>query len=261
MTTPHLPAEILDHIVDNLHDAERALKNCCLVSKSWIPRTRKHLFADIALITRDDLALWKETFPDPSSSPACYAKILSIHCPYAIAGADVETGGWIRGFSRVEHLRVGGYKAVNGMHADETKNFLVPLHGFSPAVKSLHVDFIACPSSQILDLILSFPLIEDLTVINSQDVSTHDLGDLDGPLIAVQPSNLPAFTGSLELSQGGMNPISQRLLTLPGGIHFRELHLTWFHDVDLPLTTGLVEGCSSTLEFLDIACSFHGTSI
>ncbi|KAF9642961.1 hypothetical protein BDM02DRAFT_3104213, partial [Thelephora ganbajun] len=44
---PHLPPEILDYIVDFLYNEPETLKQCCLVSKSWVPRTRKHLFADI----------------------------------------------------------------------------------------------------------------------------------------------------------------------------------------------------------------------
>lgn len=47
--TPYLPAELLDQIVNHLHDKPILLKKCGLVSKSWIPRTRKYLFANIAL--------------------------------------------------------------------------------------------------------------------------------------------------------------------------------------------------------------------
>ncbi|KAF9644347.1 hypothetical protein BDM02DRAFT_3103092, partial [Thelephora ganbajun] len=44
---PYLPPETLDYIVDFLHDNRETLEQCCLVSKSWVPRARKHLFADI----------------------------------------------------------------------------------------------------------------------------------------------------------------------------------------------------------------------
>ncbi|KAF9645264.1 hypothetical protein BDM02DRAFT_3073690, partial [Thelephora ganbajun] len=50
MSSPHqshLPPEILDYIVDLLHDEPETLKQCCLVSKSWVSRTRKHLFANV----------------------------------------------------------------------------------------------------------------------------------------------------------------------------------------------------------------------
>ena len=52
--TPLLP-ELLDHIVDFLHDSSDALKSCCLVSKLWAPRTRMHLFACIRFYTAKDL--------------------------------------------------------------------------------------------------------------------------------------------------------------------------------------------------------------
>jgi len=58
MSNPGLPPEILDYIVDFLHDNQNALKRCCLVSKSWIPRTRKHLFADIRFEDGTSLELW-----------------------------------------------------------------------------------------------------------------------------------------------------------------------------------------------------------
>ncbi|KAF9642569.1 hypothetical protein BDM02DRAFT_3078319, partial [Thelephora ganbajun] len=54
----HLPPEIFDYIVDFLHDTPETLKQCCLVSKSWVPRTRKYLFADIEFFTESDLEAW-----------------------------------------------------------------------------------------------------------------------------------------------------------------------------------------------------------
>jgi len=76
----------------------------------------------------------------------------------------------------------------------------------------------------------------------------------------IQPSNPPIFTGSLELSRGGMKSIARRLLSLPSGIQFRGLSLIQFHEEDIRFTTGLVEVCSCTLESLDITCSLYGTS-
>ena len=160
MSDPLLPAELLDHIVDHLHDTEDALRNCCLISKSWIPRARKHIWfgAD-----EEDLESWEGTFPDPSTSPGRYAKTLTINCPHAVAVADA----WIRGFSHVVHLELGSSSRLPGTYdGDESAIFLIPLQGPSPFVKSLGIDCIALPSSRIFDLILSFPLLEDLAMIN-----------------------------------------------------------------------------------------------
>jgi len=103
MSIPRLPPELLDHIIDLLYDSQTALGNCCLVSKSWIPSTRSHIFANVKIVDEERLRSWKEIFPDPSTSPARYAKTLTIDIQVA-ATADAEAGGWIIGFSYVERL-------------------------------------------------------------------------------------------------------------------------------------------------------------
>jgi len=256
MSNPHLPEELLDHIVDFLHlDTGRTLKNCSLVSKSWIPRARKHLFADVWFETEEYLELWKKRFPDPSTSPGHYANALTIDCPRAIAVADGEAGGWIRGFSRVAHLELDGR---SGKHEDDESEILfVPLQGLSPFVKSLNIYGIALPSSHIFDLILSFPLLEDLTV--TDHYADRGFGE---PQTIVQPSNPPVFTGSLKLAMIGPGHIARRLLSLPpGGIRFRKFTSTWDDGEDTSLITALVERCSHTLESFDIACDPLSTSI
>jgi hypothetical protein len=253
MSDPHLPAEILDHIVDHLQGTEDALRNCCLVSKSWIPRTRKHLFADIVFHTAKRLESWKETFPDPSTSPACYAKCLFVDCPEVIMEADADAGGWITGFSRVEYLTLEDQKLfANG------SSTIFLFHGFSP-IKSLEVAFTDLPPPRVFNLILSFPLLEDLVMYSIYGISADDDDEdrSDRLSTAVQPSNTPVFTGSLEifLGEGGMKSLTHWLLSLPGGLHFRKLTLTWLQEEDLSLVEALVEACSHTLESLDITDS------
>jgi hypothetical protein len=251
-----LPAEILDHVVDHLHDTRRVLRNCCLVSKSWVPRARRHLFAEIMFPTVRSMQLWKGRFPDPSMSPAHYAKILTIYCSQAITAADADVGGWIRGFSSVVHLELGSHTDFR-----ESVISLVPLHGFSPTLKSLRVTAPYIPTSHIFDLILSFPLLEDLAVIIVYGEPIDGGDDSDWLPTRAQPSGPSVFTGSLELLGGGMKHFTRRLLSLPGGIHFRKLSLRWLREGDLPLTTVLVEGCSHTLESLQITCDPTGASV
>ena len=253
MSKPRLPPELLDHTVNLLQDTEPALRNCCLVSKSWIPRTRKYLFADITLRVEGELESWKEIFPDPSTSPSCYTKSLYVDCARAITAADAAAGGWITGFSRVVHLEVGDLGSTSRGSAIS----LVPFHGFSPIIKSLRIAFTALSSSQMFALMLSFPLLEDLTAITYYKTEDNTLDELSN---AVQPPNPPTFTGSLGLSLRGMEPIVHRLLSLPGGIHFRKLDLMWSHEEDTSSVVALVEKCSHTLESLDITRDLFGTS-
>jgi len=228
MSNPHLPPEILDYIVDFLHDDPNALKGCCLVSESWVPRTRKHLFAEVELRTEENLESWKKMFSDPSTSPVHFAKSLHVGCADAITIADAEVGGWLTGFAHIVHLDVKAREIYLGGLAS-----LVPFHGFSRTIKSLHVGFIDLPPSEIFNFILSSPLLEDLTVVGYKD-SVDDGDDPDGLPTFVHPSNPPAFTGSLELFlEQAMKPIAGRLFSMPGGIHFRHLTLKWNCGEDL----------------------------
>ena len=254
MPNPRLPAELLDHIVDLLSDNKRVLRNCCLVSKSWIPRTREHLFSFISFFTPKDLKLWKKTFPDPSASPACYTKTIFIGSSHVLADADAHGGCWLRGFSRVVHLAL----ILQG-HASSIS--LVAFHGFSPVIKSLYLSFILLPPLYIFDLILSFPLLEDLSVLTYG--GSGDNNDDPGLLpTVVQSSSPPMLTGALALSLvKGTELVTRRLLSSPGGIHFRKLTWTWFCEEDLPFIMMLVEECSRTLESLKITYELPGTSI
>jgi hypothetical protein len=153
-------------------------------------------------------------------------------------------------------LAIVGGDLVNGPVS------LVPFHGFSPALKSLRVSLIALPSPQVFNLIVSFPLVEDLAVISTFADPNDNAHDDDEPPTATQLSSPYMFTGSLELHLSmGIVPFTRRLLSLPGGVHFRELTLRWLRKEDHSLTTALVKGCSHTLESLDVACNHLGKSI
>jgi hypothetical protein len=104
MLDSHLPPEISDHIVDLLRDEPETLKRCCLVSKSWVPRTRKHLFGKVECLSPTRLEAWKKTFPGPTNSPAHHTRYLNIcYIPWNIV-VDVREPGWIRAFCNVVRL-------------------------------------------------------------------------------------------------------------------------------------------------------------
>ena len=246
MTHPRLPAELLDHTIDHLHDARDALKNCCLASKSWIPRTRKHLFAHVKFLDPQDLYTWKATFPDPSTSPARYTKILVVWCAGEYTAADAEDRGWILAFSRVVHFGVDFFGPNTS---------LLSFHGFSPALKSLRLTYINFPFSQVLNLIHSFPLIEELylTAWNNDSIE-----DSDGRPTPVQPP----LIGTLELSaEEGMATIVPRLFPLQNSLHFWELDLELIRESDILVISELVERCRFTLESLKVSAGRCGTPV
>jgi len=253
----YLPPEILDHTIDLLDNEPETLKQCCIVSKSWVPRTRKHLFADIRFQSASDLESWKKTFPDVASSPAHYARTLFIGCPQSVVGADAEEGGWIQAFSGVQRLDVdNGTRFLKPLEIS-----LTPFHRFSPTLKSFRICPILFPFPQVFDLIHSYPLLEDLTM-DGRDESWFNPYDEDPHRPQpVLPSTSPVFTGSLEFHiSGGAVNAARRLLDLPNGLHFRSLALTWGRVEDLWWITEFVARCSRALESLDITYIFRRTS-
>src|ERR1700753_1522610 len=106
MSTPCLPQDISDYVVDLLHDQPTTLKRCCLVSRSWIHPTRKYLFAEISFRTVHDIKAWKQVFPDPAKSPAYYARSMRIDSMKVIVEVVTGWDGWIRVFCNVVKLQL-----------------------------------------------------------------------------------------------------------------------------------------------------------
>lgn len=244
---PRLPSEILDDIVDFLHDDSEALHRCCLVLKPWISRTRKHLFADIKFQSDNDLDSWKKTFPDPMNSPARHTRTLTIECD----PGDTGEGSWIQSFSSVERLVVNYTWAIIDITHLRAP---VPFYTFAPSLKSLLITALLLPDSQILDFVRSLLVLEDLTLICDGVI------DADASNRPTITSTSPPLTGSLELFvSDGLAWILRPLVELPGGLRFRKLELAWCCELDLSLVMELVTACSDTLECLDIGCEIYGT--
>ena len=240
-----LPPEILDLIVDHLCDERTTLKACCLVSKSWIPRTRKHLFAYIRIdpTYRRRIQSWKQTFPDPSNSPAHHVSSLNFQSIHVDTLTDPDLGPWIRSFNHVETLRT----RLEPSALDQVS--LVQLHGFSPILKSLYLGQTSISLSEVFNLVCSFPLLEDLSLYTYGP--TSDISDWD------PPSTSPKLTGSLQID-GGIPSVARRLCDLPSGLHFSKMKL-WCDKEDGTLTMDLVSRCSATLESFSIYCHIEST--
>ena len=237
----HLPPEIRDFIVDSLHTEPETLKQCSLISKSWVLRTRKHLFKTITISKESDLEAWKGTFPDLANSPAYHTHTLSVGCADAVTNRDGEEGGWIRPFCNVVDLFLW-----SGIASDDRNVSLVPFHNFSPVLKSLRVITRSVPRSRTLEFACSFPLLEDLFVGDTGSGSDSDQSGFE-------PSTSPALTGTLELNlQRRAERTVRLLLSLPSGLHFRRLVCGWRDEKDISWTRALVEACSDTLECVDL---------
>jgi len=107
MLNSYLPPEILDYTIDLLHNEPETLKQCCLVSKSRVPRAKSNLFADIKFCSASDPESGKKTFPDITNSLAYQTHTFLVDCSRFVVAADAKEGGWIR--------EAGGERAKHGI--------------------------------------------------------------------------------------------------------------------------------------------------
>ena len=239
--SPYLPPEILDLIVDNLNHEPHTLGVCCLVSKEWIYRTRRHLFNRVTFGQSRRVSQWGETFGDPLNSPAHHTRILSIGLTSLITDTDMHT---LNTFCGVTHLSVD-----TTCHYDQTLS-LVPLHGFSPAIRSLNLTLTTLPSSEIFNLVCSLPFLEDLSLAG-RPRKWDEAWKV--------PSTSPRLCGSLKLHRaGGIQSIISRLLDLPTGLRFKKISVEWISPGDVGSTMDLISKCSDTLESLEITGNLAG---
>jgi hypothetical protein len=241
--------EILDLVVDHLHDDPATLETCCVVSKSWVPRTQRHLFAHVEFDTLEShraVDLWMKAFPDTSNSPAHYTRALTIRGIPIVTAAGIDVDGWIRTFHNVVHLHLDVF--IWG--ADPAS--LAPSHRLSSTVRSLRLGSTSIPPSEIFSFVCSFPLLEDLAL----PAFTHE----NGIERWATPSTSPRLTGSLEfcnMLEGIGSPV-RRLLDLPSGPNFTKTAPGYINEADLRSTTDLVSRCSDTLEYLDVISHLQG---
>ena len=235
---PTLPAEILDLIVDHLHDKPITLKSCCLVSKSWVPRARRTLFAQVEFSSiRYPIRSWMKAFPDPRNSPTHHTRDLHFLDHRSITAASAVAPAWVRRFCHIKRLQITAMVPDTSIPVP-----LVHLHGLSPTLKFLRIGLLPAPFSSIFNLICSFPLLEDLSL---HFVTT--LGDADGWDI---PSTSPGLTGSLYLASR-THSVIRGLLDLPNGLHFTKVTTSCLVE-DAKWVVDLISRCSDTLEYLDI---------
>ena len=230
-TSPRLPPELCDYIIDKLRNQPNALKTCSVVSKSWTARSRKHIFSTICFNGDPDVVAWRNAFPDASNSPAHHARTLVVNHRKGFPENRLSS------FCNVTRLFLHVHP-VDGCLVSLTQ-----LHGFTPSLKSLHMTFPILPFSDVLSLVYSFPLLDDLLLTGIPMASDTK----------VTPSKPPKFSGSLCLAVfREMRIMANHLLSLPSGIHFRELILPWICDQDMPSMMDLISACSHTLESLHV---------
>ena len=74
-----IPTEIVYEILDDLHSDKFCLRSCALVSKSWTPYCRKHIFSRVTLDGPSGFKKWSNRVPPTPNGPHQHTRELIIN--------------------------------------------------------------------------------------------------------------------------------------------------------------------------------------
>jgi hypothetical protein len=101
-----LPPELVDRIIDFLHNEPKALAACSLVARSWTPTSRYHRFSAIRLISTEDWAKF-DRLTEISPTMVHYIRGVTVD----IDGTGAYSTRWISScpsLTSLEHITVIG---------------------------------------------------------------------------------------------------------------------------------------------------------
>ena len=208
-----LSPELIDIIIDNLHNDKRSLSACCLISKQWVPSCRFHLFSKIT-VTPHRISSMLHFLESHSPSIASLVRNLVVD-DFSEWGLDEDPEEGTRLcfpadklrhifllLRSVEHLHIH-----NCYHVIKSDMFSVLAN-----VRELVMEDIRLTSLQhTLSFVYAFPKLETLSIIGR---STW--GDRSSPpyRYKTRPGQ-PSFSlRKLDLNDSHISSISQWLLGL-----------------------------------------------
>ena len=242
---PGVPQEIVDEILDHLatDSSFRALRACALVSKSWVPSCRRHLFYT-ARFTSRDMDRWLKSFPAPEESPAHHVRELRVrivgdHC---VPERFFEYARW---FMNVKMSLLGS----GGLCQRRPSLWKLP-----QSVTSLTINMDVVTLVQLRDIMAQLPSLDNLSLSGSPVPVDRSA------LLGVGTTLRGRFGGKLLLRDGcAHKDVADVLLGVPTGLRFTEVDIRCMPECLLS-TVRLVEACGKTLVKLSYMITSHGKS-
>jgi len=251
MTLPYLPQEIKDQVIDFLHDDDKALRTCALVSRSWLRQSQKNLFAEVR-IGYHLLTKWCRNVPPGEDGLSSFTRKLEVshRSPREFEIVMSHLGS----FKRVEALVISDYDCMD--LDNEPYLPIVPdkhYGHFGESVRSLHLLYPSESLGALLPLVYLFHHLESLTIEGLMAA-----GEEHPPPPSPNSPHPNAFKGKLHLRllAGNDMHILSKLAKYPLrydyvsiGDSSRELGAHF---------NNLISACSRTLKTLDISQKYTG---
>lgn len=228
-----IPQELVDKLIDELVDDAKSLRTCCLISRRWVGRSRRHLFRLLTFPRTDKFTSYRNMFPIDHSVNSHVRALVIAQVPYS----GLEHFKAFRGLESLILVDI-----VNRpMEGQDTIGFLAEGFGATLSIKSLKLIQWRVSPTTLMEFICRFPSLKEL-IIQRMDF-------LCGLPRWKLPSRFPRFTGRLDfVDRNGHDAVGRflRLLSrLP--LAFREISIeTVSSGAPDPIIT-ILEKCSPVL--------------
>ena len=248
---PRIPNEILDEILNHLiadsGSCDDSLRSCSLVSKSWVPSCRRHLFHTIILSSRN-VAKWLKTFPVPQESPAHYVKDLRFSFGGRY-GAPEKFSKHTTWFTNVEEMVLTMTATSSPPKTSFPARLPQSVTSLTIRAGNSGVDLM-----QMQDIMAGLPNLNGLILLGPFIARSKSKKLLSGSWAVLRGR----FGGGLQIRNGYTNKyVVDMLLETPTGLHFTELQVYAGHAC-LFQTVRLAETCCKTLVSLFFSCIYSG---
>ena len=236
------PQELVDEVIDNLNNP-RDLRACSLISSRWLERSRRRLFANLALNTWN-FDKWRRNIPPGPNGVSAYVRSLTLRQARSIVSLEPETlmgiMDHLTSFRRLETLLL---QDVNFDDLFDGPSLTQCFGHFGVSVKSLHLHGIRTDISTVLFFIGLFPNLDHLAI--SSPILSN--GETEVPKEA-----LP-LRGILRLSGLGAtsSTLLRGILLIP--LHLEELSVTHSQIANSGVLNRLIEACAQTLKKVELA--------
>ena len=206
-----------------------------------MPSCRRHLFSRV-VFRPHNLPTWKITFPDPSTSPAVYAREMRIHLT---TDAPTQLAEYMPYFSNVRDLTLIGGNC-------DGREWISSIGRLPASIRSLTMKFVSIANGQVLEIMGQLPNLDDFSLCTFKGGGFPD---------GAGETLRGRYRGKLELllMEDFHASIVRSLLETPEGLGFRSVKAFCNAEDDFLVYADLVAACRDTLTDLDISVSAEGT--
>jgi len=234
-----VPQELVEMMINHLRSDIGALKACCVVNKTWVARSRYHLFYQVEILDDTQLHSWASTFRYPANDVGGFVRRLHIAHPRMLE--DVSEFS-LEQFTNVEYFSLGDVPDPTARFQASGMINILPL---PTTLRSIRLCLERIQARGISSLFQRFRNLEDLSIVCPQ----RGIED------AITLESSPKLWGELKIvANNDLTCFATLLGNLPNGIRFTRANISIPLEQPQTINT-LLQSLAHALTSLSIECS------